>query len=105
MKTQREATISLQNQYHQIQADLRKKAEEHKGIDRDHISSFLAGVSLPNNVSLEQYTQSLRSFGLTQPRLEVYCVLRSFPELSYSLFLVCMYISVHSMYESFIYAN
>ena len=84
MKTQREATISLQNEYH-------------KGIDRDQIASFLTGVSLPANTSLEQYTQLLRSYGLTQPRLEVYCLLPSFPELSYSLFLVCMYISVHSM--------
>ena len=97
MKTQREATISLQNEYQQIQAILRKRAEEHKGIDRDQIASFLAGVSLPANTSLEQYTQLLRSYGLTQPRLEVYCLLPSFPELSYSLFLVCMYISVHSM--------
>ena len=57
MKTQREATISLQNEYQQIQAILRKRAEEHKGIDRDQIASFLTGVSLPANTSLEQYTQ------------------------------------------------
>lgn len=97
MKTRHEATVALHTEYKQIQTELCKIAEDQKGIDRYQISSFLTKVALPSDFSIEQYTQSLRSFGLTQPCLEVYCLLPAFPELPFSLFLVCMYISVHSM--------
>lgn len=95
LKTRREETVALQTQYEQYQLAVRTKARATHGVDRDQVASFLADL-LPSDFSLESFVHSLRTHGLTQPRTEVVYRYGKFPELPYSLFLICKYVSVHS---------
>ena len=99
LRTRREETVALRTQYEQLQRVVRTKAYTMGGVDRDQTASFL-GDLLSDDFSLESFVHTLRTHGLTQPRNEVYCRYGAFPELPYSLFLVCKYVSVHSRWDS-----
>ena len=75
------------------------KAMQATDIDLPSITSFLASLDLPMEFNLAEYLEEIRSFGLSTPCQEVYSIIPQFVEMPYALFLICVYIALHSKYD------
>lgn len=67
-------------------------------VDRDKVHSALQGVQLPLQMSIPQFAEKFRIFGLGRPLEEIYTTSNSFIELPYSLFIACTYASKESSF-------
>lgn len=67
-------------------------------VDRDKVQSALQNIQLPLQMSVPQFAEKVRVFGLGRPLEEIYISSNSFVELPYSLFIACIYASKESFF-------